>query len=128
MQLFFRKICNSFLIQGFITVYRLLSVLLLTVELHFLSKRGTVRLSIPLAYSPCFLLTTIILYHKNGKMSSGNFAQSFCGKRCRTMQNAQNGSARPPLSRRGKALTRLNFDSLRLECRSIVQPLRKSRE
>lgn len=41
------------------------------------------------------LLITIILYHTIGKMSSGNFAQTFSGKIARSVQNAQNGTRRP---------------------------------
>ena len=45
------------------------------------------------------LLTTYILYHTIGKMSSGNFAQTFSGKMPRSVQIAQNGLARPSPSR-----------------------------
>ena len=40
-------------------------------------------------------LLTLLLYHKSGKMSSGNFAQSFSGKMARSVQNAQIGTRRP---------------------------------
>ena len=40
-------------------------------------------------------MITLLLYHKSGKMSSGNFAQSFSEKMARSVQNAQNGTRRP---------------------------------